>query len=98
MPIEWPDIAAIMMLLQIDNRLPATTADGAVHLLHCRVDLRLEFLITRDPAPARGCELHEHDALSVFWMAFEEPSQRDKSFAQTLGVVDTLDADTKKLC
>src|SRR5437870_1238136 len=86
--VEGPDRLAIVVALAVDDGPPAPRPDGPVHPVERVLDLLLQLLVPLDPAPARGRELDEDEALAVGGVALEETLEGEEPLGEPLCIVD----------
>src|SRR5574342_1280266 len=97
MTVEGPDLAVVVVALQVDERPPFPRREARVDVAHGGIDLGVDLLVAGDARPAGCRQLDEDQALPVLGAALEEASERPDPLGQSLGVVEPLDADTQEL-
>src|SRR5262249_7316288 len=97
MAIEGPDLAVVMVTLEIEHRSPLASGETRVDVAHGSVHLRLDLLVAGDARAAGRGELDEHEPLAILGPALEEAAHGLDPLRQPLGVVEPLDADPQKL-
>ena len=95
--VVGPDIAVLMMRLQIEEGPPRLRLERLVQLPDPVLDLALDLLVAIDHPAAGSGELHEYEPLAVFGIGLEEEAQRPDPLRQALGVVDALDPHPDEL-